>query len=106
MNINGAGFDVNLFYTLKPSGETGPAAETPSKTGAAFPAQERRKTDSVEISGRYGEEGGTFLTELKKKLAGTISAQPEDARLQSLRDEISAGTYEVDAGELSRLMLE
>ena len=106
MNIKGAGFDVNLFYPLKPSAEAGPAAENPPKTEAALSAQERRKTDSVEISGRYGEEPGAFLTELKKRLAGSIAAQPEEGRLQGLRDEISAGSYEADAGEIARLMLE
>ena len=106
MNIKGAGFDVNLFYALKSSGETGPVAENPTKTGATLPAQERRKTDSVEISGRYGEDSGTFLTELKKKLAENIGAQPETGHLQSLQDEISGGTYDADAGELAQLMLQ
>lgn len=106
MNINGAGFDVNLFYTLKSSGETGPAAENPQKTGAVLPAQERRKTDSVEISARRGEDSGTFLTELKKKLSENIAAQPGAGRLQSLQDEIAGGTYGADSGELAQLMLE
>ena len=106
MNIKGAGFDVNLFYTLGAAGETVPAAENPLKNGTVPPAQERRKTDSVEISGQYGEGRTSFLNELKKQLAGTLSAQPDASRLESLQGSISAGTYETDAGELARTMLQ
>ncbi len=106
MNIKGAGFDVNLFYTLGAAGETVPAAENPLKNGTVPPAQERRKTDSVEISGQYGEGRTSFLNELKKQLAGTLSAQPDASRLASLQGSISAGTYETDAGELARTMLQ
>lgn len=105
MNINGAGFDVNLFYTLKSSSETGSVSDNAKRAGSVLPAQERRKTDRVEISARSGEEPGTFLTELKKKLVGSMNDQPDADRVQRLHDEISAGSYDIDAGELARQML-
>lgn len=101
MNIKGAGFDVNLFYPLKSAEDTGSVPKT--QTSAS--AQERRRTDSVEISGQYGEDSGTFLTELKKKLAGSISQQPDAARLQTLHDAVGSGSYEANADELAQLML-
>lgn len=105
MNINGAGFDVNLFYTLKSSSGTGAVSENAKRAGSVLPAQERRKTDSVEISAQYGEEPGSFLTELKKKLVGSMNEQPDAGRAQRLHDEIAAGSYGIDAGELARQML-
>ena len=80
----------------------------PARTGKARPAAASRtgpvggKYDQVTIS---SHEKSPFMMELKSKLSQEVRTATTTGTLSALRDQVQAGEYKIDAGNIARKML-
>lgn len=80
----------------------------PVRTGRARPAAAARtgqaggKYDKVTIS---AHEDSPFMMEMKSRIAQDVRTATTTGEISALHDQVQAGEYQIDAGNIARKML-
>lgn len=81
----------------------------PVRTGRAVPAKKAKeaapaggKYDQVTIS---AHENDPFMMEMKSRIAQDVRTATTTGEISTLHDQVQAGEYKIDAGNIARKML-
>lgn len=80
----------------------------PVRTGRAQPA---RKARTGAREGRYDQvtihahENDAFMAEMKSRIAQDVRTATTTGEIRQLHDQVQAGEYRIDAGNIARRML-
>ena len=109
MIINGMRYGADLFSDIVPANSEKPVAKASvpakklvDKSYIAMP----RNADTIQISSPYVKRDYESLQSVKSHIMDEINRDAAPEKLCELKSRIAAGNYQIDTGELARLLSE
>ncbi|MCI8565462.1 MAG: flagellar biosynthesis anti-sigma factor FlgM [Lachnospiraceae bacterium] len=95
-------YGINAAGREYPSYRTAPSVSEPARRQTAESAG---SYDQLTLRQSYPADAGQFARILAREAAKDISVPASQARVDELRSQVAAGTYQPDAGQIARRML-